>query len=307
MPDKVTIHTLKKLKQAGQKICMVTAYDATFGRILDDAQADVILVGDSLGMVIQGHDSTLPVTMDQMVYHSRAVTRAVKRAHVVGDLPFMSYQGPWEEAVKNAGRLVSEGGVGSVKLEGGEEFCDVISRIVRASVPVMGHLGLTPQSVHKMGGYVVQGKDEQQARKIMHDAVALEQAGCYALVLEGVPLELAQQITQRLSIPTIGIGAGLHCDGQVLVCYDLLGMNPDFKPKFVKRYADLYGQIKGAAEAFFAEVRTEAFPDEAHSFKSKTIRLVASNPEVPPAVPGVPDDDKAATEGEKVQIYGVPV
>ena len=307
MPDKVTIHTLKKLKQAGQKICMVTAYDATFGRILDDAQADVILVGDSLGMVIQGHDSTLPVTMDQMVYHSRAVTRAVKRAHVVGDLPFMSYQGPWEEAVKNAGRLVSEGGVGSVKLEGGEEFCDVISRIVRASVPVMGHLGLTPQSVHKMGGYVVQGKDEQQARKIMQDAVALERAGCYALVLEGVPLELAQQITQRLSIPTIGIGAGLHCDGQVLVCYDLLGMNPDFKPKFVKRYADLYGQIKGAAEAFFAEVRTEAFPDEAHSFKSKSIRLVASNPEVPPAVPAVPDDDKAATEGEKVQIYGVPV
>jgi len=307
MPDKVTIHTLKKLKQAGQKICMVTAYDATFGRILDDAQADVILVGDSLGMVIQGHDSTLPVTMDQMVYHSRAVTRAVKRAHVVGDLPFMSYQGPWEEAVKNAGRLVSEGGVGSVKLEGGEEFCDVISRIVRASVPVMGHLGLTPQSVHKMGGYVVQGKDEQQARKIMHDAVALEQAGCYALVLEGVPLELAQQITQRLSIPTIGIGAGLHCDGQVLVCYDLLGMNPDFKPKFVKRYADLYQQIKGATEAFFGEVRTQVFPDEAHSFKSKTIRLVASNPEVPPAVPGVPDDDKAATEGEKVQIYGVPV
>ncbi|HZN92731.1 MAG TPA: 3-methyl-2-oxobutanoate hydroxymethyltransferase [Myxococcales bacterium] len=307
MPDKVTIHTLKKLKQAGQKICMVTAYDATFGRILDDAQADVILVGDSLGMVIQGHDSTLPVTMDQMVYHSRAVTRAVKRAHVVGDLPFMSYQGPWEEAVRNAGRLVSEGGVGSVKLEGGEEFSDVISRIVRASVPVMGHLGLTPQSVHKMGGYVVQGKDEQQARKIMQDAVALERAGCYALVLEGVPLELAQQITQRLSIPTIGIGAGLHCDGQVLVCYDLLGMNPDFKPRFVKRYADLYGQIKGAAEAFFGEVRTEAFPDEAHSFKSKSIRLVASNPEVPPAVPAVPDDDKAATEGEKVQIYGVPV
>jgi len=164
--------------------------------------------------------------------------------------------------------------------------------------------------VHKMGGYVVQGKDEQQARKIMHDAIALEQAGCYALVLEGVPLELAQQITQRLSIPTIGIGAGLHCDGQVLVCYDLLGMNPDFKPRFVKRYADLYGQIKGAAEAFFNEVRTDAFPDEAHSFKSKTIRLVASNPEVPPPPPPSPlgpEDEKAAGEGEKIQIYGVPV
>ncbi len=302
--DKVTIHTLKKLKQAGQKICMVTAYDATFGRILDEAGADVVLVGDSLGMVIQGHDSTLPVTMDQMVYHSRAVTRGVKRAHVVGDLPFMSYQGSWEDAVRNAGRLVAEGGVGSVKLEGGEEFADTVSRIVRASVPVMGHLGLTPQSVHKMGGYVVQGKDEQQARKIMQDAIALERAGCYALVLEGVPLELAEQITQRLSIPTIGIGAGLHCDGQVLVCYDLLGMNPDFKPRFVKRYADLHGQIKGAAEAFFREVRTQAFPDEAHSFKSKTIRLVASNPEVPPASPS--EEGKAA-DGEKVQIYGVPV
>ena len=303
MPDKVTIHTLKKLKQAGQKICMVTAYDATFGRILDDSGADVILVGDSLGMVIQGNDSTLPVTMDQMVYHCRAVTRSVKRAHVVGDLPFMSYQGSWEEAVRNAGRLVAEGGASSVKLEGGEEFAETVSRIVRASVPVMGHLGLTPQSVHKMGGYVVQGKDEHQAAKIMRDAVALEQAGCYALVLEGVPLELAQQITQRLTIPTVGIGAGLHCDGQVLVCYDLLGMNPDFKPRFVKRYADLYGQIKGAAEAFFSEVRTEAFPDEAHSFKSKSIRLVASNPDVPPPSPA--DDDKA--EGEKVQVYGVPV
>ncbi|HVE81823.1 MAG TPA: 3-methyl-2-oxobutanoate hydroxymethyltransferase [Myxococcales bacterium] len=305
MPDKVTIHTLKKLKQAGQKIGMVTAYDATFARILDDAGADVILVGDSLGMVIQGHDSTLPVTMDQMVYHCRAVTRAAKRAHVVGDMPFMSYQGPWEEAVRNAGRLVAEGGVGSVKLEGGEEFAETVTRIVRASVPVMGHLGLTPQSVHKMGGYVVQGKDEQQARKIMQDAIALEQAGCYALVLEGVPLELAQQVSQRLTIPTIGIGAGLYCDGQVLVCYDLLGMNPDFKPKFVKRYADLYGQIKGAAEAFFSEVRAEAFPDEAHSFKSKTIRLVASNPEVPPPAASA-EDDKGA-DGEKVQIYGVPV
>jgi 3-methyl-2-oxobutanoate hydroxymethyltransferase len=296
--DKVTIHTLKKLKQAKQKICMVTAYDATFGRILDEAGAEVILVGDSLGMVIQGHDSTLPVTMDQMVYHCRAVTRAAKRAHVVGDMPFMSYQTSPEEAVKNAGRLVAEGGVGSVKLEGGEEFAETIARIVRASIPVMGHLGLTPQSVHKMGGYVVQGKDEQTARKIMSDAIALERAGCYALVLEGVPMELAEQISRKLSIPTIGIGAGPACDGQVLVCYDLLGMNPDFKPKFVKRYANLYGTIKEASEAFFAEVRAEAFPDEEHSFKSKSIRLVASNPEPEPA----------GEQGEKVgPVYGVPV
>lgn len=296
MKDKVTIHTLKKLKTAGQKICMVTAYDATFARILDDAGADVLLVGDSLGMVVQGHDSTLPVTMDQMVYHSRAVSRGAKRAHVVGDMPFMSYQNSVEEAVQNAGRLVAEGAVGSVKLEGGAEFADVISRIVRASIPVMGHIGLTPQSVHKMGGYVVQGRDEETARKLLDDAVALEQAGCYALVMEGVPLELAKTITARLHIPTIGIGAGRHCDGQVLVCYDLLGMNPDFKPKFVKRYANLYDSMQGAAKAFFGEVREGSFPDEDHSFRSSTMRLVASNPDVHPE-----RDEK--TGG----VYGVPV
>lgn len=297
MKDKVTIHTLKKLKQAGQKICMVTAYDATFSRILDEAGADVILVGDSLGMVVQGNDSTLSVTMDQMVYHAKAVTRAAKRAHVVADLPFMSYQASVEEAVRNAGRLIAEGGAGSVKLEGGAEFVPTVSAIVRASIPVMGHIGLTPQSVHKMGGYVVQGRDEETARKLVQDALALEQAGAYALVLEGVPLELARQITERLSIPTIGIGAGMHCDGQVLVCYDLLGMNPDFKPKFVKRYANLHGDIRSAAEAFFREVRSEAFPDDEHSFRSTSIRLVASNPDVKPT-------DREEKSGA---IYGVPV
>ncbi|MBI3182446.1 MAG: 3-methyl-2-oxobutanoate hydroxymethyltransferase [Myxococcales bacterium] len=305
MKDKVTIHTLKKLRQIGQKICMVTAYDATFARVLDDAGADVILVGDSLGMVVQGHDSTLPVTLEQMIYHCRAVTRAAKRAHVVGDMPFMSYQVSAEEAVRNAGRLVAEGGVGSVKLEGGQEFCETVAKLVRASIPVMGHIGLTPQSVHKMGGYLVQGRDEETARRLLADAIALEQAGVYALVLEGVPLELAQQITDRLAIPTIGIGAGVHCSGQVLVCYDLLGMNPDFKPKFVKRYADLYGGIRGAAETFFREVRAEAFPDEDHSFKSKTIRLVASNPDVKPAE----REEKPALAPVEGQgpIYGVPV
>jgi 3-methyl-2-oxobutanoate hydroxymethyltransferase len=300
--DKVTIHTLKRLKQAGQKICMVTAYDATFARLLDEAGADVMLVGDSVGMVVQGHDSTLPVTMDQMIYHCTAVSRGARRAHVVGDMPFMSYQTSVEAAVRNAGRLVAEGGVGSVKLEGGAEFADTVMAITRASIPVMGHLGLTPQSVHKMGGYVVQGKDEQAARKILQDALALERAGCYALVLEGVPTELARQITQRLSIPTIGIGAGVDCDGQVLVCYDLLGMNPHFKPKFVKRYADLHGTITGAAGAFFAEVRGGTFPDDEHSFHSKTLRLVASNAH--------PEHESGeASEGtEKVgPIYGVPV
>src|SRR3954469_10479389 len=267
------------MKTAGQKICMVTAYDATFARILDQAGADVLLVGDSLGMVVQGNDSTLPVTMDQMVYHSKAVTRGATRAHVVGDLPFMSYQGSIDDAVRNAGRLVSEGGVGSVKLEGGSEFAETVSRIVRASIPVMGHLGLTPQSVHKMGGYVVQGRDDQTARKLLDDAVCLEQAGCYAVVLEGVPLELARQITARLTIPTIGIGAGKHCDGQVLVCYDLLGLNPHFKPKFVKHYAMLSNDVNGAAKSFFDEVRAGTFPDEDHSFRSTTMRLVASNPD----------------------------
>lgn len=296
--NKVTIHTLKKQKSAGQKICMVTAYDATFARILDEAGADVLLVGDSLGMVVQGNDSTLPVTMDQMVYHSKAVTRGAQRAHVVGDLPFMSYQNSVDEAVRNAGRLISEGNVGSVKLEGGSEFADVISRIVRASIPVMGHIGLTPQSVHKMGGYVVQGRDEDTARKLVEDAVALEQAGCYAIVLEGVPLELAKTITSRLSIPTIGIGAGKYCDGQVLVCYDLLGLNPNFKPKFVKRYAEGYKTVSEAAQGFFTEVRAGAFPDEDHSFRSTTMRLVASNPDV---------QQPAEQREEKSGVYGVPV
>ncbi len=304
MKDKVTIHTLKRFKQIGQKICMVTAYDATFARILDQSGADVLLVGDSLGMVVQGHESTLPVTMEQMIYHCTAVSRGARRAHVVGDLPFMSYQVTPQEAVRNAGRLVSEGGVGSVKLEGGAEFADVVSAMTRASIPVMGHLGLTPQSVHKMGGYVVQGRDEDAARKILEDAIALEQAGCYALVLEGVPLELARTITQRLSIPTIGIGAGRYCDGQVLVCYDLLGMNPDFKPKFVKRYADLHGNITEAAGSFFSEVRAGTFPDEEHSFKyNKNIRLVSSSPVPPSPEPMEPGEDT-----EKVgPIYGAPV
>ncbi|MBN9683384.1 MULTISPECIES: 3-methyl-2-oxobutanoate hydroxymethyltransferase [unclassified Corallococcus] len=302
MKDKVTIHTLKRLKQSGQKICMVTAYDATFARILDESGADVLLVGDSLGMVVQGQESTLPVTMEQMVYHSAAVARGAKRAHVVGDLPFMSYQVSPQEAVRNAGRLVSEGNVGSVKLEGGAEFAETVRAIVRASIPVMGHLGLTPQSVHKMGGYVVQGRDEDAARRMLEDALALEAAGAYALVLEGVPLELARTITQSLKIPTIGIGAGKHCDGQVLVCYDLLGMNPDFKPKFVKRFANLHGNITEAANTYFSEVRAGTFPDEEHSFKAtKGIRLVTPTPVAP-------DAEGAGEPAEKVGgIYGAPV
>ena len=292
MKDKVTIHSLKRMKQAGQKIGMLTCYDATFASIFDAAGVEVLLVGDSLGMVVQGEKSTLPVTMDQMVYHCRMVSRASKRAHVVCDLPFMSYQASVDEAVKNAGRLVSEGGAESVKLEGGEDFAEAIAKIVRAGIPVMGHIGLTPQSVHRMGGYVVQGRDQDQAQQLLRDARALERAGCYALVIEGVPLDLGRQITAALSIPTIGIGAGVHCDGQVLVCYDLLGMNPDFAPKFVKRYADLHGVITSAVSTYLGEVRAQAFPAEAQSFRAGPVRVV-----------------KADGEGEEKAgpVYGVPV
>ena len=265
---KVTINTLRKMKQAGERISMLTAYDATFARLLDRSGIEVLLVGDSLGMVVQGHDSTLPVTMDQMVYHCAAVSRATEHAHVVGDLPFGSYQAGADEAVKNAMRLVAEGGAEAVKLEGGAEFADVVRRIVRAGVPVMGHLGLTPQSVHKLGGYVVQGRTEEKAQKLIADARALEEAGCYAIILEMMPADLAAEITASVEIPVIGIGAGAGCDGQVLVCYDLLGMNPDFSPKFVKKYLDLAALIGGAVAKYRDEVKGGAFPGPEHSFSS---------------------------------------
>ena len=292
---KVTIHSLRKMKQAGERITMLTAYDATFARLFDQCGIDALLVGDSVGMVVQGQKSTLPVTMDQMVYHSAAVARGAQRAHLVGDLPFGSYQGSVDEAVKNAIRLVAEGGMEGVKLEGGAEFAEVISRIVRAGVPVMGHLGLTPQSVHKMGGYVVQGRSEDKAKQLLADARALEAAGCYALVLEAIPAPLAVEITRALSIPTIGIGAGVGCDGQVLVSYDLLGLNPEFSPKFVKRYADLAGIIGDAVEQYRDEVRTGEFPGLEHSFGSEK-----------PA--GGPDKDADRYKGEKqAQVLTLPL
>ncbi len=270
---KVTIRTLKKMKAAGEKAVMVTAYDFTLARLLDDAGVDVLLVGDSLGNVIQGHDSTLPVTVDHVVYHSAAVRRGARRAHVVADLPFMSYQVSEEDAVRNAGRLLAEGGAEAVKLEGGADYVDVVRRIVRAGIPVMGHIGLTPQSVHKLGGYVVQGKTEAQAARLLEDALALQDAGIYALVLEAVPSAVAARITEALDVPTIGIGAGPACDGQVLVCYDLLGLNPDFKPKFVKRYLEGHALVREAVETFVEEVRAGTFPDEAHSFATP-VRVV---------------------------------
>jgi 3-methyl-2-oxobutanoate hydroxymethyltransferase len=265
---KVTINTLRKMKQAGERISMLTAYDATFARLFDGAGIEILLVGDSLGMVVQGHDSTLPVTMDQMVYHCAAAARGTEHAHLVADMPFGSYQGSADEAVKNAVRLVAEGGAESVKLEGGAEYAEIVRRISRAGVPVMGHLGLTPQSVHKLGGYVVQGRSEEKAQKLLADAKALERAGCYALILEAMPAELSAEITASVSIPVIGIGAGVGCDGQVLVCYDLLGMNPDFSPKFVKKYLDLGTQIREAAARFRDEVRGGTFPGPEHSFSS---------------------------------------
>ena len=263
---KVTINTLRKMKQAGERITMLTAYDASFARLLDRAGTDVLLVGDSLGMVVQGHDTTLPVTMDQMVYHSAAVKRGVQRAHLVVDMPFGSYQGTVDEAVKNAIRLVAEGGAESVKLEGGAEYSEVVQRIARAGVPVMGHIGLTPQSVHKLGGYVVQGRTEEKAQKLFADAQALEEAGCYALILEMMPSELSADISRAVGIPVIGIGAGAGCDGQVLVIYDLLGMNPDFSPKFVKKYLDLGVLIRDAVARYNDEVKHGTFPGSEHSF-----------------------------------------
>ena len=257
------------MKEDGERITMVTAYDATMAKLVDRGGADAILVGDSLGMVVQGRDNTLAVTLDDIIYHTRAVVRGAERAHVVADMPFMTYQADPTEAVVNAGRLLKEGGAQSVKIEGGRACRPVIERMVRAGIPVMGHVGLTPQSVHAMGGFKVQGRDAENAQRILDDARALEAAGCYAVVLEGVPVELARMITETLSIPTIGIGAGVECDGQVLVIYDLLGMFDDFVPKFVKQYAQLGTSVVDAVAAYRDEVRAGAFPAEEHTFHAK--------------------------------------
>ena len=262
----VTVPRLRKMKRDGKRITMVTAYDATFARLFDDAGMDVLLVGDSLGMVVQGLDSTLPVTVDEVIYHCRAVARGTRRAHLVGDMPFLSWQLSTEQALTNAGRFLSEGGAQSVKLEGGVDAAPTIERIVHAGIPVMAHVGLTPQSVHAMGGFRVQGKTEGAAARVLADAKAVAEAGAYSLVLEGIPTDLAKRITEEIDIPTIGIGAGPHCDGQVLVCYDLLGLTPDMKPKFVKRYAEFFEEGVAAARRYGDEVRAGTFPGEEHSF-----------------------------------------
>lgn len=263
---KLSAPDVRAAKARGEKLAVLTAYDATFARLFDAGGADVLLVGDSLGMVVQGLPNTLPVTLDDMVYHTRAVVRGTQRAHVVTDMPFLSFQVSPEDALRAAGRLVKEGGAEAVKLEGGERSAEAVRRIVAAGIPVMGHIGLTPQSVHEMGGFKVQAREQAAREMLLADAHALVEAGIYALVIEGVPSDVSKEITHAISVPTIGIGAGPHCNGQVLVCYDFLGMFTQFKPKFVKRYAELGAEICQATATYVREVKTGAFPDDAHSF-----------------------------------------
>ncbi|WP_298035896.1 3-methyl-2-oxobutanoate hydroxymethyltransferase [uncultured Desulfuromonas sp.] len=261
-----TVIDIQRMKAEGEKIAVLTAYDYPFARLMDQVGIDVILVGDSVGSVVSGYETTLPVTMDEMVYHTRAVVRGTRNALVVADMPFLSYQVDPVEARRNAGRLVKEGGAQAVKLEGGENVAETIRAIVAMDVPVVAHIGLTPQSIHRMGGYRVQGKQEEQARQLLADARAVEEAGAFALVLEGIPAALAREITAAVSIPTIGIGAGIDCDGQVLVIHDILGLCEKYSPKFVKRYADVSGTISGGISDYIREVKGGQFPGEEHSF-----------------------------------------
>ena len=262
-----TILDIKKMKTQGEKIAMLTAYDFSMASILDESDIDILLVGDSLGNVMLGYDSTLPVTMEDMLHHTKAVSRAVKNAMIVADMPFLSYQVSTETALTNAGRFLKEADAQAVKLEGGQEFSEIVHKMTYAGIPVMAHLGLTPQSVHQLGGYRVQGKKEDAAERIIQDAKILEEAGAFSVVLECVPEKLAAEITNALSIPTIGIGAGIHCDGQVLVVNDMLGLYDRMTPKFVKKYANLNVEIKKAVKNYIGEVKNGTFPDSEHSFK----------------------------------------
>lgn len=264
--EKVTVTTLRQMKEEKKKITMLTSYDYPVTQILDAAGVDVLLVGDSAGNVVSGYANTLPVTMEEMLYHTRAVVRGAQRALVVGDMPFMSYQTGIDDARRNAGRFLKEGGAGCVKLEGGVNMEEVIRAIVDIDIPVMAHIGLTPQSVHRMGGFKVQGRDEKQRRQLLEDARAVERAGAFSVVMECVPAGLAREITETLAIPTIGIGAGPHCDGQVLVTQDVLGLFDQFRPKFVKRYAELGRLAREAMGAYIDEVRGGAFPAPEHCF-----------------------------------------
>ena len=259
---KITTNTLQKLKLKGEKISMITAYDFSFARLFDQAGIDVILVGDSASNVMAGHDTTLPITLDHMIYHASSVLRGIDRCLVVVDMPFGSYQSNSEIALASAIRIMKETGGHAIKLEGGEEVLDSIKKIVSAGIPVMGHLGLTPQSIYKFGTYNVRAKEEMEANKLRQDALLLQEAGCFAIVLEKIPANLAKEVSESLLVPTIGIGAGMHCDGQVLVMHDLLGINTEFNPRFLRKYLNLAEQVTGAVKKYIEDVKSKDFPNE---------------------------------------------
>ena len=263
----ITTSTIRQMKEEGRPITMITAYDYAMARNVDEAGIDMILVGDSVGNVMLGYNSTIPVTMDAMIHHTQAVVRGTKYALVVGDMPFMSYQASEAAGLQNAGRFLKEGGCAAIKLEGGSEICPLVKKMVTAGIPVMGHIGLTPQSVNQFGGFKVQGKDIAAAQKLIDDAKALEAAGAFSIVLECVPAALAAKVSEMISIPTIGIGAGNGCGGQVLVCNDLLGFSNGFTPKFAKKYRDLHQEIVGAVSEYISDVRDRSFPAPEHTFK----------------------------------------
>ena len=263
---KITTNTLQKMKANGEKISMITAYDFSFARIFDDAGIDIILVGDSASNVMAGHETTLPITLDQMIYHAQSVVRGINRCLVVVDMPFGSYQSNSEIAVASAIRIMKETGGHSVKLEGGQEAMDSVKKIVSAGVPVMGHLGLTPQSIYKFGTYTVRAKEIDEADKLKKDAMLLQEAGCFAIVLEKIPAALAKEVSESLHIPTIGIGAGPNCDGQVLVMHDMLGINTEFKPRFLRQYLNLHEQVTGAMKKYISDVKKRDFPNESEQY-----------------------------------------
>lgn len=263
---KVTTNTLQKMKSAGEKISMITAYDFSFAKIFDAAGIDVILVGDSASNVIAGHETTLPITIEQMIYHAQAVIRGINRCLVVVDLPFGSYQSNSDIALASAIRIMKETGAHAIKVEGGEEVVESIKRIVSAGIPVMGHLGLTPQSIYKFGTYTVRAIEHEEANKLRRDATFLEKAGCFAIVLEKIPATLAKEVSENISIPTIGIGAGMHCDGQVLVMHDMLGINTEFKPRFLRQYLNMNEQITKAVQQYIKDVKSKDFPNESEQY-----------------------------------------
>ena len=265
-PAKVTTQTVVDMKQQGEKISMLTAYDFTMAQIIDQAGIDIILVGDSAGNVMAGHETTVPMTMDQMVYHTSCVVRGVQKALVIADLPFLSYQVTPNEALRSAGRMMKEAGAHAVKLEGGKPVIDTVKKIVDAGIPVMGHLGLTPQSIYQFGTYKVRAKDAKEAEQLIEDAKALEKAGCFSIVLEKIPATLAQKVTKAISITTIGIGAGAGCDGQVLVMHDMLGLNKEFNPRFLRRYADLSSTITEAVQQYIGDIKSGDFPNEEEQY-----------------------------------------